>query len=78
MGFWVFLLGASIAMNVLDSRDSNRPQGVSSSKDNDEAQYDDGYDDDYVGDGLDGDDDYLGDGLDGDDDDDDDYADDPE
>ena len=37
--------------------------------DDDGAQYDDGYDDDYVGDGLDGTDDYVGDGLDGADDD---------
>ena len=36
-----------------------------------EALFDDGYPDDYVGDGLDGDDDYLGDGLDN-------YDDDPE
>ncbi len=64
-------------MTVLDSRDSDRPQGNSTSEDDGEAQYDDGYDDDYAGDGLDGKDDYVGDGLDGDEDDDD-YDDDPE
>ena len=68
MGFWDFLLGAAIAAEVLDTRDSDR--GTPSDDDDDEARYDDGYDDDYVGDGLDGTDDYVGDGLDGDDDDD--------
>ena len=57
MGFWDFLLGASIAMNVLDSQDSKQPEDVTPADDDDEAKYDDGYDDDYVGDGLDGDDD---------------------
>lgn len=37
-------------------------------EDTNEAQFDDGFPDDYVGDGLDGTDDYLGDGLDGPDD----------
>ena len=69
MGFLDFLLGAAIAMNVLDTRDPNRSQDITPADDDDEAQYDDGYDDDYVGDGLDGTDDYVGDGLDGDDDD---------
>ena len=69
MGFLDFLLGATIAMNVLDTHDPKRPQAITPADDDDEAQYDDGYDDDYVGDGLDGTDDYLGDGLDGDDDD---------
>jgi len=68
MGFLDFLLGAAIAMNVLDTRDQNRPQDITPADDDDEAQYDDGYSDDYVGDGLDGTDDYVGDGLDGDDD----------
>ncbi len=71
MGFWDFLLGAAIAMNVLDTREPGRPQDADASDDDDEAQYDDGCDDDYVGDGLDGTDDYVGDGLDGTDDDDD-------
>ena len=50
-------------------RQKNRPQDITPADDDDEAQYDDGYSDDYVGDGLDGTDDYVGDGLDGDDDD---------
>ena len=69
MGFLDFLLGAAIAMNVLDTHDPKRHQGITTADDDDEAQYDDGYDDDYVGDGLDGSDDYVGDGLDGDDED---------
>lgn len=73
MGLLDFLLGAVVAMNVLDSRESDQPQGVAPD-DDDEAQFDDGYPDDYVGDGLDGTDDYLGDGLDGDNED---YDDDP-
>jgi hypothetical protein len=76
MGFWDFLFGAFVATNVLDTRDPGRPHGDLPSDDDDEARFDDGYSDDYVGDGLDGDDDYVGDGLDGDDDDDD-YGDDP-
>lgn len=75
MGLLDFLLGAVIAMNVLDSRESDQPQGVA--PDDDEAQFDDGYPNDYVDDGLDGTDDYLGDGLDGSDGDDD-YDDDSE
>ena len=58
MGFLDFLLGAAIAMNVLDTHDPKRPQDTTPADD-----------DDYVGDGLDGTDDYVGDGLDGDDDD---------
>ena len=69
MGFLDFLLGATIAMNVLDTHDPKRSQDITTANDDDEAQYDDGYSDDYVGDGLDGTDDYVGDGLDGDDDD---------
>lgn len=76
MGLLDFLLGAVIAMNVLDSRESDQPQGVAPD-DDDEAQFDDGYPNDYVDDGLDGTDDYLGDGLDGSDGDDD-YDDDSE
>ena len=76
MGFLGFLLGAAIAMNLLDSRKSDQSQGIASD-DDDEAQCDDGYSDDYLGDGLDGEDDYLGDGLDGPDDGDD-HDDDPE
>lgn len=73
MGLLDFLFGAAIVMNVLDTRGPHPPQEVSR-VDDDEAQFDDGYPDDYVDDGLDGDDDYLGDGLDGPDD----YDDDPE
>jgi len=73
MGLLDFLLGAVVAMNVLDSRESDQPQGVAAD-DDDEAQFDDGYSDDYVDDGRDGTDDYVGDGLDGEDDD---YDDDP-
>ena len=69
MGFLDFLLGAAIAMNVLDTHDPKQLEDVTPADDDDEAQYDDGYDDDYVGDGLDGTDDYVGDGLNGDDDD---------
>ena len=53
-------------LTVTDRRGQDQPRGLS------EAQFDDGYPDDYVGDRLDGTDDYVGDGLDGPDDDDDD------
>ena len=69
MGFLDFLLGAAAALTMLDTRDPEPPQDADSADDDEEALYDDGYDDDCVGDGLDGSDDYLGDGLDGDDDD---------
>ena len=72
MGLFGFLLGAIVAMNAFDTRE-RQPQGIVPD-DDDEAQFDDGYPDDYVGDGLDGEDDYVGDGLDGDDED---YDDDP-
>ena len=74
MGLLDFLLGTAIVMNVLDTRDPKRLRNVTPVDDDYEAQFDDGYPDDYVGDGLDGTDDYLGDGLDGADD----YDDDPE
>ena len=74
MGLLDFLLGTAVVMNVLNTRGPKHPQGVTPVDDDDEAMFDDGYPDDYVGDGLDGDDDYLGDGLDGSDD----YDDDPE
>ena len=73
MGLLDLLLGAVATMNMMDTRPHDRPQGIVPDND-DEALFDDGYPDDYVGDGLDGDDDYLGDGLDGDND----YDDDPE
>ena len=74
MGLLDFLLGTAVVMNVLNTRGPRYPQGVTPVDDDDESLFDDGYPDDYVGDGLDGDDDYLGDGLDGSDD----YDDDPE
>lgn len=74
MGLLDFLLGTAVVMNILDTRDSRRPQNIAPVDDDDEAQFDDGYPDDYIGDGLDGTDDYVGDGLDGSDD----YDDDPE
>ena len=73
MGLLDFLFGTAITMNILDTRGPKRPRGFAHTE-NDEAQFDDGYPDDYVGDGLDGTDDYLGDGLDGSND----YDDDPE
>ena len=74
MGLLDFLLGTAVVMNVLNTRGPKHPQGVTPVDDDDEALFDDGYPDYYVGDGLGGDDDYLGDGLDGPDD----YDDDPE
>ena len=68
MGFLDFLLGTAFVMNVLDTRDPKRPRNVTPVDDDYEAHFDDGYSDDYVGDGLDGTDDYVGDGLDGSDD----------
>ena len=69
MGLLDFLLGTAVVMNILDTRDSRRPRNIAPVDDDNEAQFDDGYPEDYVGDGLDGDDDYLGDGLDNCDDD---------
>ncbi len=46
-------------LNMMNKRGHDQPRGLS------EAQLDDGYPDDYVGDGLDGTDDHVGDGLDG-------------
>ena len=50
-------------LGMMGRRGCGQPSDLASA-DND-AQFDDGYPDDYVGDGLDGTDDYLGDGLDG-------------
>ena len=72
MGLLDFLFGSAAAMSILDTRKHDRPQSIV--PDDDEAQFDDGYPDDYFGDGLDGSDDYLCDGLDGPDE----YDDDPE
>lgn len=73
MGLLDFLFGSAAAMNILNTQKHDRIQSIVPD-DDDEAQFDDGYPDDYVGDGLDGADDYLGDGLDGPDE----YDDDPE
>lgn len=70
MGLLDFLLGTAAVMNLIDTRPRNQSRCIVPD-DDEEAQFDDGYPDDYVGDGLDGDDDYLGDGLDN-------YDDDPE
>ncbi|MBO4648757.1 MAG: hypothetical protein J5806_11450 [Lentisphaeria bacterium] len=63
MGLLDFLFGTAIAMNILDTRGPKRTRGPAPA--DDEAEFDDGYPDDHVGDGLDGTDDYVGDGLDG-------------
>ena len=46
MGFWEFLLGAAIAMNVLDSHDSDRSPGAFDDDDDDERDRTDDDDDD--------------------------------
>lgn len=66
MGFWDFLFGYAAGENMMGKmgkRKHDQPYGIVL-EDDEEAQFDDGYPDDYVGDGLDGTDDYLGDGLD--------------
>ena len=67
MGLLDFLFGTAAVMNVMNKRGNSQPQSIDTEED-DEAQFDDGYPDDYVGYGLDGADDYVGDGLDGSDD----------
>lgn len=67
MGFLDVLLGAIVAGNLKNSRRRGFNQNLTTDEEL-EAQFEDGYDEDYVGDGLDGTDDYLGDGLDGDED----------
>ena len=67
MGLLGLLFGTIAVMDAMNSPSQNRGQGIIPAED-DEALYDDGYPDDYVGDGLDGTDDYVGDGLDGPDD----------
>ena len=59
MGLLDFLFGTASVMSAMNKRGHDQPRGLS------DAQFDDGYPDDYVGDGLDGTDDYVGDGLDG-------------
>lgn len=66
MGLLSFLFGTFAAMNAMESRVPGHARNIPD--EDDEALYDDGCFDDYVGDGLDGTDDYLGDGLDGADD----------
>jgi len=66
MGLLDFLFGTASVMSVMNKRGHDQPR--SPAPVDDEAQFDDGYPDDYVGDGLDGTDDYVGDGLDGSDD----------
>ena len=58
MGLLDFLFGSAAARSILDMRKYDRPQSIVPN-DVDEAQFDDGYPDEYVGDGLDGSDDYL-------------------
>ena len=58
MGLLDFLFGTAVVMNILDTRDSKRPRNITPVDDADEAQFDDGNPDDYIGDGLDGTDDY--------------------
>lgn len=48
MGLLDFLLGTAVVMNILDTRDSRRPQNIAPVDDDDEAQFDDGYPDDYM------------------------------
>ena len=55
MGLLDFLLGTFATIKIMDMLGSNRSQSIGS--DNNAAQFDDGYPDDYVGDGLDGADD---------------------
>ena len=50
-----------LGMAILGGHSHNAPTVAS---DDNDAYWDDGYPDDYVGDGLDGTDDYVGDGLD--------------
>ncbi len=69
MGLLDLIFGAVVVMDAMDSPPRDRGQSIIPAED-EEALYDDGYPDDYVGDGLDGTDDYVGDGLDGPDDDD--------
>lgn len=70
------LAGGGLGWMISGRRETEpdtRPEDDDFSDDR-EAQFDDGYPEDYVGDGLDGADDYVGDGLDGADDLDDDDA----
>ena len=53
-------------LNAMSKRGHDHPRSPAPA--DDKALFDDGYPDDYVGDGLDGTDDYVGDGLDGSDD----------
>ena len=66
MGLLDFLFGTAAAMNAMNKRGHDHPRSPAPA--DDKALFDDGYPDEYVGDGLDGTDDYVGDGLDGSDD----------
>ena len=63
MGLLDLLMVALMGIGGTDDREQRF--GETDPADDGEALFDDGYDDDYVGDGLDGTDDYVGDGLDG-------------
>lgn len=81
MGLLDLLLGAFLGLNAAGTREPEGPPWDTVPDDEEEAQYDDGYPDDYAGDGLDGTEEYMGDGLDGTEEYDDDadlYDDDPE
>ena len=80
MGLLDFLLGVFLVTEAAGTTESAPPR-IAAPDDEEEAQYDDGYPDDYAGDGLDGTEEYMGDGLDGEEELDDDadlYDDDPE
>ena len=64
MGLLDLLLGAFIGMKAAETRVTARSR-IAAPGDEEEALFDDGYPDDYAGDGLDGTGEYMGDGLDG-------------
>ena len=65
MGLLDLLPGAFLGLNAAGTREPDRPPRIAAPDDEEEARYDDGYPDDYAGDGLDGTEEYMGDGLDG-------------
>ena len=67
MGLFSFLSGRAAADRMTRPRTPGKFRFPAVSGD-DEAEFDDGYADDYADDGLDGTEDYVGDGLDGDED----------
>ena len=58
------LVGAAAGLAIFHGLNAKNKRGNDQLSGLSEAQFDDGYPDDYVGDGLDGADDYVGDGLD--------------